>query len=724
MASVNVRRGTALVFLLGFACSVGSAACSSSDDGLAPPLDQSGPGSTAASLDNVHCAQDTDCHQGEACTNGLCQMRRCADISRYKSVAPLGQTSYMLLQRSLLVTDGNTGVSGYTVQGSSVNHAKSWTADSKILDIAGGNLTSERPEQLAYAAFGSTKLWIVSPKSGAKVGIDPGFSPELVATGDIDADGYDEIAVARASGPSAFAVCKAGDNAKCTMQTLSYTPDDIAVGDVDGDGYAEVLILQDSGHVVVHNVNFKDTAEDEFITVTTGHPLSHIAAGDLDGDGVAEIVGKEDSGFWPWEKSHLHVYNYDTKQLPERASADVGHDAGDISVVHVKEGGRIAVVDNGSVQVLSYGKGSVNSEYTSDLGMSGASRIGAADIEGVSAMAHLKTGPTLAPGPTIPIAFIALPPYSRSHSQGPSTATVGSSQDDSTSASKGGSYTNTVSLTANIGIGIPGLPIQAEATVTGHLAWTASHTKELTNSVSIGQNFTITANPDLDGDQSGGVVTACACFHQYEYVVDDTANALQGADKKIVTVFLPVGGDTMLWSSRRYNALATELKGSLPQMNVPYKLGQIDTYPNAPQTLAGKAIPQDDNVFPKTPSFRASDVANVSFSLSSTSTEANTTAKSFQFGATVGGGLGFGPFINVQVTDDKTWSLDESYTVSTGTTSTFSGGIEPVRDDPSTPENEYTLYGYSFQPLVYREHYDDTNKKARAFYVMTYAVGK
>ena len=48
---------------------------------------------------------------------------------------------------------------------------------------------------------------------------------------------------------------------------------------------------------------------------------------------------------------------------------------------------------------------------------------------------------------------------------------------------------------------------------------------------------------------------------------------------------------------------------------------------------------------------------------------------------------------------------------------------EILRNDPTTPEDELKLYGYSFTPLLYRQRYLDGGGKEGAFLVLTYAVG-
>jgi hypothetical protein len=58
-----------------------------------------------------------------------------------------------------------------------------------------------------------------------------------------------------------------------------------------------------------------------------------------------------------------------------------------------------------------------------------------------------------------------------------------------------------------------------------------------------------------------------------------------------------------------------------------------------------------------------------------------------------------------------------------GKSATFSGTIPPLKNDPTTPEDESTLYGYSFTPIMYRDHYIDANNQSGSYYVLTYTAG-
>jgi hypothetical protein len=80
--------------------------------------------------------------------------------------------------------------------------------------------------------------------------------------------------------------------------------------------------------------------------------------------------------------------------------------------------------------------------------------------------------------------------------------------------------------------------------------------------------------------------------------------------------------------------------------------------------------------------------------------------------------------LNVAGGSNTNWGLGRSYGVSVGSSTSFGGSVPAVRDDPSTPADEASLYGYSFRPIVYRERFENAEGQQGAYYVLTYAVGE
>jgi len=117
----------------------------------------------------------------------------------------------------------------------------------------------------------------------------------------------------------------------------------------------------------------------------------------------------------------------------------------------------------------------------------------------------------------------------------------------------------------------------------------------------------------------------------------------------------------------------------------------------------------------------------VSFNMSDGGSTTLSTSATFSYGDSNGisasGQLGI-VSLQAQYSNDTSWSLDTSYSVTVDSSTSFSGSVAPIRDDPSTPANESTLYAYSFRPYVYRHHFKDTKGTKGAFYALTYTVSQ
>jgi hypothetical protein len=708
-------RSRALTAALGLALTVGASlvagGCSANET---LEVDPNGPGhSVVAGI--IACKEDTDCKTGEACGKGFCQMKRCSDLT-YDSQPPLGKGGYAFLDRAF-VTSGDDG-SVRAFSSHSPSDGGQGSLGAAPLDIAGGNLTGQRPEPVAYIVAGSQSLTVTTAGAAgaAPKQLALGWQGKRVATGDVDGDGIDEIVVAGEGGE--FAVCSAVKGT-CAQGSLSGVADDVAVGDVDGDGLGELLFVGNHTLTVVNGTTLATTA-----TQPVQPTLAHLTAGDLDGDGKAEIIGAETG----YITDTVHVFRL-TEVLAEQTSVEFSYTTvNDLAVTMQDNVPTLGVLSGKkTLQLFTYANQTLTEGSSTAIASKNALRLTASDVNGRSARVQLKTGPTLEVGPPVPIAVLTLPPYSAAHSTGPSSATMGTTEETSTADSHGSSKTTSVSLMLSAGFAVPVLGNSVSAFMSRSYANTVSRSKTANLSRSVGGSYTITAEPQVDGFNSGGVVLAGGCFHRYDYTVEDPAHVLGGASADIKT-FVPVGGETSLWSTNRYNALVDALAdGRLPKITIPSKLGSVSSYPSKPVTLDGQPIAKADNVFPKPPITRASDVGTVSFSLTSSDSTTNTDATAFSYGESAGGSVSANVHfvqLTAQATKDTNWGVDQSYSVTVGTSASFSGQISPVRDDPSTPANEAAVYGYSFQPLVYRHHFKDAKGKAGAFYVMTYTAGK
>ncbi|HET6612876.1 MAG TPA: hypothetical protein VFG83_12840, partial [Kofleriaceae bacterium] len=207
--------------------------------------------------------------------------------------------------------------------------------------------------------------------------------------------------------------------------------------------------------------------------------------------------------------------------------------------------------------------------------------------------------------------------------------------------------------------------------------------------------------------------------HQYTYQLSDpTARLGEGADGGRFVVVVPVGGQTTVWSTRRYNAMADAV-GGLPHIEVAGSIGDPSSYPTSPTRVDGTPIAPEDMLFPDPPQYLTSDVGEVGWWLEAGESETNQTnlttslgvsssinAGGFKFGADVGVGLGSG------------------YSITVGSSAFFSGSVPPIPDDPETPEDEYQTYAFSFSPVVYSEPYTAADGQPASYYVLNYIVGE
>jgi hypothetical protein len=229
----------------------------------------------------------------------------------------------------------------------------------------------------------------------------------------------------------------------------------------------------------------------------------------------------------------------------------------------------------------------------------------------------------------------------------------------------------------------------------------------------------MSADADLGvvGDPYGVVALGCGCFHAYYYEVDDPAGKMgEGGHEEQFVMVVPVGGTSTLWSTKRYNAMA-EAVGGLPIFDVPYRIGDVSSYPTGPQKLDGSPIPKDDFVFPEPPSILVSDVGDASFRMQVSENELDIVTRRTSIDLT--GELNVGPFRFAPSLGAR-WG--QGYGVEVGEAAFFGGSIPPIRDDPATPEDEYLEFSYATMPFVYREHYVDAKGEDAGLYVISYAA--
>jgi hypothetical protein len=675
-------------------------------------------GGAAWKQTDVKCKADADCLTGETCGDGVCQMKRCGEPN-YKSLSPLGSLGYFSRDRELVVAGDDVRAFDPSDR---VFVPKGTPTASRVLDVAGGNLMGTRPEAVASISNGNTSVRVKGPSVDKSIPLT--FMPTAIAAGDVDADEADEIVAVSRTGQ--LALCKA-QTGKC--ETMNATPPaeqgaapfevlDVTVADVDGDGFAEAVLLAKNLLVVV-NFDTAATGNKKILSYPLDKELVRLSSADMDGDGTDDLVGYDDG----WTGDDLFVYSLKGGTLKPLASLTTSNGAVDVVAgMFGRQRPEIGLVrSDGTMEMFTLdGAGKLATEYKSALpGVGNALRVAVADVDGDSPSRKLVAEPKLVPGNVVPVAVLTLPPYSRTYSDGRSNVTMGRRSEQSEAKKSGTIFSVEAGIGFETEFSVPLVKV-VSFEIEAHYRQESWKFREQTTTVASSVEFEVEARPEMEGFDSGAVVVGCGCYHKYDYKLDDPAGKLGlGANGKVFSLFVPVGAQTTVWSTRRYNAMAEALGGKLPKVTIPYQLGQVASYPKSPQTLDGRVIPTEEMVFGSPPTLRVSDVAATRFELSVAREEVNEQ----WLWRGVGGSVTVGVFgINLSGSVDVNWGKGYSLAVSEETS--FSGEVPPMRNNPNTPEDELKINGYSFTPILYRHKYKDADGKDGAFFALTYAVGK
>ncbi len=668
-------------------------------------------GSTWDREDQVSCSSNDDCRGGEACEEGVCRMQRCAE--NFSSVAPMGPHHYFGTDGEIAVISDDAYVDAFELGD---GYLASWDLTSeqvKVIDVAGGDLTGTRPHTIATAVAYSSKVRLEGPGELDEIDVD--LWPIALSTGDTDRDGIDELIAISDDGE--IALCHVDEN-RCEKATIDGVEgQDVAVGDVDGDGFAEPLLLIRSGgdsQVIVWNTDHEITGDESSHGWSFSFGVRALGAGRLREQATADIVLLEDRGWNGWKDDKLHVFDPAGGQFITTKNID-GHTE-DLTVGDrdADERAEIAILREAR-KITTYAlndDGDVVSKGTTDVTVgSNPQRIAFVDWDGNSASGELVEGPELVAGASVPIAVLLLPPYPHAVAGGALAANVMLGDNESSSDS----LSDTLALSIGMGVsyGAEAFGFKAKMGVTMGRSW--SFTQSTQRSISIGGRYQVRANPELFGRSYAAVVMSCGCYHRYRYRTEDPAGLMGGSGQEM-DLYIPVGGQTQLWSSTRYNAVA-EAVPDLPHIEVPVQVGDPSSYPTELLTLDGAPVPAEDLLFPELPQFNVSDVGYVSFFLSAGESETNGVAET----TTIGTNASFGAFgASVDVSADVSQST--GYSVTVGRSQIFAGGIPPVPDDPSTPEDEFLVNQYAFTPYIYRHHYEMSDGQDGGFYVLAFAV--
>jgi len=655
-----------------------------------------GPGTKAWGETNLSCEDDDDCAPGEGCYESTCQPRHCvlADVS---SLPPLGPVHGFLDDLEIATADSGT-VRFFAPDGASASADGSLGA-SGIVDLIAG-----RPGPDGASAVGvvtkSAVHWHTS--TGADLTTELPALASMAAAGDLDGDGSDDVAEVTAAGQ--VIACTSSDGECTVLAELGHKPSSIAVGWIGG--ATAVAVATTDGLLMAvgvdGNVQSRELEE----------AADALAIADLDGDATDEIVVLH-HGWLLWTDDRLSVYHWG-EELSEMAFAKVDGDSPDVAIGDLDGDGRrelLVLTPSGQVRSFHLNGLSLQAMPSLPLGVAGA-HLALYDRDDDSARVELVGEPTLVTGNPVPIVVAEFPPYHRDFSIGEPELTIGRYEGEGRAASS--------SVSMNIGVEV-GYSVGGEGLWSGGLS--ASLDRKLSQSTTnghyynLGQYLDIPAQPELYGDAYGAVLLGVGCYHSYRYRMVDPRGLAGSLDDEEIVVLIPVGGNTSLWSTPRYNELA-KARGDLPVIEIAARLGNLASYPNEPRTLDGQLVPDKDRVFPDIPGYLVSDVADISWNLIYDTEQSTRESSSISLTgkATVGvGGFTFAGSATVGFGSSSSLSVDQ--------TTSFRGSVPPMAEDPSTLEDEYATYAYPLMPTVYRHHYTTPQGESAAFYALSFHIG-
>jgi hypothetical protein len=709
-----------------------------------PP--DSGPGSEVWGAEDISCTSNADCITGESCLNDVCQPAQCQG-GLAASEAPIGSSFTFFADNEIGVADRGSYDGGYWIDtyspyaGTTDYDGSTELSATQLVDISGGRFMKGQQRAEYVVAIEGRSSFGFSPgrdvTGDGQIDADDtswvslGFQPLALDAGDTDADGLDEVVVVSRNGE--ISNCHM-DTTSCEVWTFSDDEDltllDVAAGDIDGDAVAELAILIDvDGDTLIYVLNQDHEGKEQPQSYQKWvDDVTRLDVGDLDGDRVAEIIALKDVDSIPlWgETDELMVFSAvpsgsgdlemgdltqivatETSGLENVEDVEVSDtDADTLAEIYIVDsGGRIAAFDQEGASLYE--------RFNQSLSVNVEPfRLALADVDGDSPQATLvDDAPTLAKGAPVPSAMILMPPYDADHSASPSSSFQGAS----TSVDE--SFTDTVSLGMQVDMGI-----EAEfldlfgVSVSTQVGWRVRQTFGERHRLSVGARFGMTADPEMYGPYHGAVVLYWGCFDTYTYEISDPNGLVNGLDSENFVLTVPVGGSTSVWSLARYNALAKAL-GTLPVLEVPYEVGNVEDYPTTPERIDGTPIPDEDMVFDELQWFVAPDVGSIAYrsqlssgvdTATSWDTSIGTSAGVKAAGVKVGAGVEYG------------WG--SGYSLRMGEAAMFSGKVAAVPDDPNTPEDEYNMYTFRFAPVVYRHWYTNPSGDEAPLFVMTYAA--
>jgi len=680
---------------------------------------------------SLDCAGPSDCLVNEVCIDGSCQVDRCS-ANVESTDPPIGPALTFFQDAEFAVADAEPVDERYwatelSPDPSGVDFYEA--VDSPILDLFGGNFGYHREEHYGFLHDGG---WTIS-LPGAVLDLPLDAPAIAVASGDVDGDGVDEIVAIDAV--DRLWVCEAElDGCDPFDVDDGLEQLDVTVADVDGDSIEEPVLLladDDRSYLFAFDAHIDDVGTiGSFFGEVDDTWVTRVAGADTDGDYVAELVVLRDACVLDLCDDELFLLRPALdggEGVFQRAfrSSIPSHEVIDIAASDTDADDRaeiFALTRDNAVLVEQVGPTAfTHVDAFEDLpGTGDATHIAMADHDGDAPRATLLDGPLPVEGDVVPLAVVLIPPYDRQYSDGDAGASYGTSESSDIGESEGNSFGVNFSIGASGSI-VPGL---VTAKASARFSQKTSTTRNFRESYRVGLLHSVRGNPDQLGPAHAGVVLAWGCYDSYLYEVDDPYGKLSDGKVRInegqMLLNVPTGGGEALYSTSRYNAMAERL-GSMPVVDVPYEVGDPDSYPSQPETIDGRPLGPDDVVFENPGTYEVSDIGDTRFSLSYSQSESVSTSTTRSVG--INGGVSVGNKIfGIDVGAGADWSWSDGYSVGVGEGAIFRGGTPRIIDDPTTPEDEFAVHKFRYQPWVYLQEWTNPFGEPASYVVLTYSV--